>query len=91
MALIRVENVGKSFASRHGTMSIMEGITFDVKDADFLAIVGPSGCGKSTLLRLIQGLDHPTSGPDLLPRTSPSTACATRWRWCSRTSRSCRG
>jgi len=62
MALIRLEGVGKSFASRHGSMSIMEGITFDVKDADFLAIVGPSGCGKSTLLRLIQGLDHPTSG-----------------------------
>jgi NitT/TauT family transport system ATP-binding protein len=62
MALIRVDQVGKSFASRHGSMSIMEGITFDVKNADFLAIVGPSGCGKSTLLRLIQGLDHPTSG-----------------------------
>jgi NitT/TauT family transport system ATP-binding protein len=62
MALIRLDGVSKSFASRHGTMSIMEGITFDVKDADFLAIVGPSGCGKSTLLRLIQGLDHPTSG-----------------------------
>ncbi|MCI4373859.1 MAG: ABC transporter ATP-binding protein, partial [Thermoplasmata archaeon] len=60
--LIRLDHVGKSFASRHGSMSIMEDINFEVKDADFLAIVGPSGCGKSTLLRLIQGLDHPTSG-----------------------------
>jgi NitT/TauT family transport system ATP-binding protein len=57
-----VEGVGKSFASRHGTMSIMSDVTFDVRDSDFLAIVGPSGCGKSTLLRLIQGLDRPSAG-----------------------------
>ncbi len=62
MALIRIEHVDKSFASRHGTIAIMQDITFDVKDADFVAIVGPSGCGKSTLLRLIQGLDRPTAG-----------------------------
>ena len=62
MALIRVEHVDKSFPTRHGSISIMQDITFDVRDADFLAIVGPSGCGKSSLLRLIQGLDRPTSG-----------------------------
>jgi NitT/TauT family transport system ATP-binding protein len=62
MALIRVEHVDKSFAGRHGSINIMQGISFDVADSDFLAIVGPSGCGKSTLLRLIQGLDHPTGG-----------------------------
>ncbi len=62
MTLIDVEHVGKSFASTHGTMSIMQDISFSVNDADFVAIVGPSGCGKSTLLRLIQGLDRPTTG-----------------------------
>jgi len=62
MTLIRVESVDKSFSSRHGTVSIMTGISFTVADNDFLAIVGPSGCGKSTLLRLLQGLDHPTAG-----------------------------
>ncbi|HTZ61583.1 MAG TPA: ABC transporter ATP-binding protein [Thermoplasmata archaeon] len=62
MALIRVERVDKSFAARHGSITIMHDISFDVADSDFLAIVGPSGCGKSTLLRLIQGLDRPTSG-----------------------------
>jgi NitT/TauT family transport system ATP-binding protein len=62
MTLIQVEHVDKSFAGRHGTISIMQDISFDVADADFLALVGPSGCGKSTLLRLIQGLDHPTAG-----------------------------
>jgi NitT/TauT family transport system ATP-binding protein len=62
MSLIEVLDVAKSFSSRHGSISIMADIAFDVADNDFLAIVGPSGCGKSTLLRLIQGLDHPTSG-----------------------------
>ncbi len=62
LAIIRVDHVDKSFPTRHGTIAIMQDITFDVKDADFLAIVGPSGCGKSTLLRLIQGLDRPTAG-----------------------------
>jgi len=62
VAIIRVDHVDKSFPTRHGTIAIMQDITFDVKDSDFLAIVGPSGCGKSTLLRLIQGLDHPTAG-----------------------------
>ena len=50
MALIRVEHVDKSFASRHGSISIMRDITFEVKDSDFVAIVGPSGCGKSESL-----------------------------------------
>jgi NitT/TauT family transport system ATP-binding protein len=62
MTLIRIENVDKSFAGGHGSISIMQNISFDVSDSDFLAIVGPSGCGKSTLLRLIQGLDHPSAG-----------------------------
>ncbi|HTP54802.1 MAG TPA: ABC transporter ATP-binding protein [Thermoplasmata archaeon] len=62
MTLIGIQHVDKSFPSRHGTITIMQDISFDVKDADFLAIVGPSGCGKSTLLRLIQGLDRPTAG-----------------------------
>src|SRR5579871_4256943 len=62
MALIEVQDIEKSFASHHGSLSILNGVTFSVADNDFLAIVGPSGCGKSTLLRLIQGLDRPTSG-----------------------------
>jgi NitT/TauT family transport system ATP-binding protein len=62
LALIEIDGVDKAFASRHGTISIMQDISFSVADNDFLAIVGPSGCGKSTLLRLIIGLDHPTGG-----------------------------
>jgi NitT/TauT family transport system ATP-binding protein len=73
MALIRVEHVSKAFAGRHGSISIMQDISFDVANSDFLALVGPSGCGKSTLLRLIQGLDRPTSG-QVLFRDQPITS-----------------
>ncbi|MFZ1023011.1 MAG: ABC transporter ATP-binding protein [Thermoplasmata archaeon] len=73
MTLIAVDHVDKSFASRHGTIVIMQDITFQVKDSDFLAIVGPSGCGKSTLLRLIQGLDH-TNGGTIRFRGEPVTS-----------------
>jgi NitT/TauT family transport system ATP-binding protein len=75
MTLIRVEHLDKSFASRHGTISIMQDITFDVQDSDFLALVGPSGCGKSTLLRLIQGLDRPTAGRILFRGQEVDAVC----------------
>ena len=76
MSLIRVEHVDKSFAGRHGSISIMQDISFDVKDSDFLAIVGPSGCGKSTLLRLIQGLDRPSAGQILFRDEPVSSVCS---------------
>jgi NitT/TauT family transport system ATP-binding protein len=76
MSLIRVDHVNKSFAGRHGSISIMQDISFEVADSDFLAIVGPSGCGKSTLLRLIQGLDHPTGGKIVFRDQPVTTVCS---------------
>ena len=76
MALIRVEHVDKSFSGRHGTISIMKDISFDVADSDFLALVGPSGCGKSTLLRLIQGLDRPSAGQIYFQDQPVRTVCS---------------
>lgn len=62
MTLIEIRDIRKDYPSHHGTISIINGVSFDVVDSDFVAIVGPSGCGKSTMLRIIQGLEHPTSG-----------------------------
>jgi NitT/TauT family transport system ATP-binding protein len=74
MALIEVREVKKDYPSHHGTISIINGVSFDVTDSDFVAIIGPSGCGKSTLLRIIQGLERPTSGT-ILFRGNPVPAC----------------
>jgi NitT/TauT family transport system ATP-binding protein len=40
----------------------LDGVSFDIDQGAFVALVGPSGCGKSTLLRLIAGLEQPTAG-----------------------------
>ena len=40
----------------------MNGVSFEVKDGEFVAIMGPSGCGKSTLLNILGLLDNPTGG-----------------------------
>jgi len=40
----------------------VRGVSLDVDDGEYLAVVGPSGCGKSTLLNLLGGIDRPSSG-----------------------------
>jgi len=61
MALLEVKNITKSFTNEKKIL-VLENISFDVNDDEFLAIVGPSGCGKSTLLRIIAGLEILDSG-----------------------------
>lgn len=60
--ILTVNHVSKSYFEDGKQFQVLQDITFDVRDRDFVCIVGPSGCGKSTLLREIVGLDHPTSG-----------------------------
>ena len=62
MALVEIRNVHKSFQREEQRIDVFTGITLDVDEGDFLALMGPSGSGKSTLLNLIAGLDKPTSG-----------------------------
>jgi multiple sugar transport system ATP-binding protein len=55
----------RSLGKRFGPQRVLEGITFDVAEGEFVALVGPSGCGKSTLLRIVAGLEDASEG-DLL-------------------------
>ena len=74
MARISLSRLGKTFASRHGSVTALAGIDLDIADRQFIAIVGASGCGKSTLLNLLAGFDTATSGEitvDGAPVTGP--------------------
>jgi putative ABC transport system ATP-binding protein len=60
--IVQIKNVVKSFRVGDGEVTILKGLSFDVKDGEFVSIVGPSGNGKSTLLNMITGIDRPSGG-----------------------------
>jgi NitT/TauT family transport system ATP-binding protein len=57
---LAVRNLSHRFDTR-GT-AVLDGLTFDVAEGEFVTVVGASGCGKSTLMRILAGLLEPTSG-----------------------------
>jgi len=61
-SLVQVKQVVKSFPVGGGMITVLKGISFEVKNGEFVTIVGPSGNGKSTLLNMITGIDRPTDG-----------------------------
>ncbi|MFG1421371.1 ABC transporter ATP-binding protein [Roseixanthobacter liquoris] len=58
MASVEVRDVRKRF----GAAAIIDGVSIDITDGEFVVLVGPSGCGKSTLLRMIAGLESISDG-----------------------------
>ena len=69
---IAVRDLSKRYATRDGNVAALEGISFDVREGDFVAVVGPSGCGKTTLLKILAGLMPPSRG-DARLRGTPIT------------------
>ena len=65
MASVELKDIRKSYAS----LDVIHGISLDIADGEFIALVGPSGCGKSTLLRMIAGLEEITDGDILIGGT----------------------
>ena len=62
MALVRCQDLQKSFVKGRERVEVLDGINLEIQEGDFLALMGPSGSGKTTLLNLIGGLDHPSGG-----------------------------
>jgi len=64
-AVLQVNEVSKAFQyASPGSQQhvVLNRVSIDIKDGEFVTIVGPSGCGKSTLLNIIAGLESPDSG-----------------------------
>lgn len=60
--MLKVENLKKSFFTEEIETIALNGVSFEVKNGEFVAVMGPSGCGKSTLLNILGLLDNPTGG-----------------------------
>jgi putative ABC transport system ATP-binding protein len=80
---VSVENVVKIYQRDSQQIKVLDGLSLDVPQGEFLALMGPSGSGKTTLLNLIAGIDRATSGSvrvagtDLTPLSEGELA---KWR-----------
>ena len=70
-AKISIENLTKTFRTRHGSITAVDNVSLEIQSGSFFMIVGPSGCGKTTLLRILAGLEKPTSGGVHIAHTPP--------------------
>ena len=73
MNIIEVKDIAKHYSLGTQTVKALRGLSFDIKQGEFIAIMGPSGSGKSTLMNIIGCLDSPTSGTYFLNQKEVST------------------
>ena len=60
--IVRLRNVDKRYVRGKQSVEVLQGLSLDIPQGEFVALMGPSGSGKTTLLNLIGGLDTPTAG-----------------------------
>jgi len=70
MAMVDVRNVTKVYRKDAEELVVLNGLSLQVAEGDYAALMGPSGSGKSTLLNLIAGIDKPTSGDVIVAGTN---------------------
>ena len=81
--LLVVRDAHRDYPRSGEPVHAVRGVSLDVAQGEYVAIVGPSGCGKSTLLNLLGAIDRPTSGSVSIGGSSVSTLpdnAATRFR-----------
>lgn len=60
--MIECRNITKSYLNGGNETTVLKGVSFTIKDGEFVSIMGPSGSGKSTLMHILGALDAPTKG-----------------------------
>ncbi|MBS3064585.1 MAG: ABC transporter ATP-binding protein [DPANN group archaeon] len=71
--VIELQNVYKYYHMGHSIVKAVDGVSLQIREGEFVAIMGPSGSGKSTMMNLIGSLDVPTKGRILLDNHDIST------------------
>ncbi|HEX7086958.1 MAG TPA: ABC transporter ATP-binding protein [Vicinamibacterales bacterium] len=83
MAAVTVQNVRKVYKRDAQDIVVLDGLSLEVPEGEFVALMGPSGSGKTTLLNLIAGIDRPTSGKVIVAGTDIgqlSEGALAKWR-----------
>lgn len=71
--MINAKDIIKSYGNTANRFPVLQGISLEIKDGDFVVILGASGSGKSTFLNVISGLDRPDSGSVFYDKTDITT------------------
>ena len=71
--MIEIKDITKTYNTGDIAFQALRGVSFTIKDGEFVAIMGPSGSGKSTLMHILGALDSPTSGTYFLDGKDVST------------------
>jgi ABC-type oligopeptide transport system ATPase subunit len=56
------DHVSLTFDTPKGALKVVDDVTYDINDGDFIAVIGPSGCGKTTMMSMLAGFQKPTTG-----------------------------
>src|SRR6185369_4210212 len=66
--------VSLEFQGKHGPLKVVDDVSYDIRQGEFVSVIGPSGCGKTTMMNMVAGFVAPTSGAvklDGRPVTGP--------------------
>ncbi len=83
LPIVEIKNLSKSYRRGNQLLQVLQDITLDIAEGEFLALMGPSGSGKSTLLNLIAGIDRADTGVIKIRGTDIALLSETelaRWR-----------